>query len=108
MRRVTAASAVRIVQPSMNGSSGAPTLAIWMRWSITENQVKPASSAHRALACTASKMAPGSVAGSVPELPASVPNSQEGLWMPNFMGLFVQAQVPLPQSAFIGTTRGRG
>ena len=68
MRSVTAASAVRTVQPSMNGSSGAPTLAIWMRWSITENQVKPWFSAHWALAFTASKIPAG-----------SVPNSQDGL-----------------------------
>ena len=58
----------------MKGSSGAPTLPIWMRWSITENQVKPWSSAHCALAFTASKISAG-----------SEPNSQDGLWMPNFM-----------------------
>ncbi|MND08755.1 hypothetical protein D3C83_316040 [compost metagenome] len=52
----------------MNGSSGAPTLAIWMRWSITENQVKPWFSAHRAFACTASKISAG-----------SGPNSHDGL-----------------------------
>ena len=59
----------------MNGSSGAPTLPIWIRWSITENQVKPWFSAHCALVFTPSKISAGS----------REPNSQDGLWMPNFM-----------------------
>jgi hypothetical protein len=60
MRLVTAASADKTVQPSMKGSSGAPTPLIWIRWSITENQTKPWSSAHCALAFTASNASAGS------------------------------------------------
>lgn len=56
IRLVTGASADSTVQPSMNGSSGAPTPPIWIRWSMTENQAKPSSSAQRASAATASKM----------------------------------------------------
>src|ERR1700722_2652717 len=69
-----AASAASMVQPSMNGSSGAPTLGIWIKWSMTENQVKPWFSAHWALAFTVSKISAG-----------SEPNSQDGLWIPNCM-----------------------
>jgi hypothetical protein len=74
MRLVTAASADNTVQPSMKGSSGAPTPPIWIRWSITENHTKPWFSAHCAFAFTASNASAG-----------SGQNHQEGLWMPNFM-----------------------
>src|SRR3972149_8378282 len=58
----------------MNGSSAAPTLGIWIKWSITENHEKPFVSAHCALRFTASKISCS------PE-----PKSQDGLWMPNFI-----------------------
>src|SRR5437660_7067758 len=74
MRLVTAASPDKTVQPSMNGSSGAPTPPIWIMWSITENQTKPWFSAHCALALTLSKASVG-----------SGPNTHDGLWMPNFI-----------------------
>src|SRR5262249_31217881 len=71
-----------------------------MRWSITENQVKPCSSAHPALACTASQIPAG-----------SAQNSQDGLWMPNFMqvssfrpyGVDTSMQAPL-----LSPARARG
>lgn len=44
---VTAASADSTVQPSMNGSSGAPKPPISIRRFMTENQTKPSSSAQR-------------------------------------------------------------
>ena len=74
MRLVTAASPDKTVQPSMNGSSGAPTPSIWIRWSITENQTKPWFSAHCALALTISKASVGSGL-----------NTHDGLWIPNFI-----------------------
>src|SRR5437667_9681368 len=74
MRLVPAASPDKTVQPSMNGSSGAPTPPIWIRWSITENQTKPWFSAHCAFALTRSKASVG-----------SGPNTHDGLWIPNFI-----------------------
>src|ERR1700730_3276749 len=74
MRLVTAATPDKTVQPSMNGSSGAPTPPIWIRWSITENQTNPWFSAHCAFAFTASNASAG-----------SEPNTHDGLWIPNFI-----------------------
>src|SRR6516162_2323069 len=74
MRLVTAARADKTVQPSIKGSSGAPTPPIWIRWSITENHTKPWFSAHCAFAFTASNVSAG-----------SGPKNQDGLWMPNFI-----------------------
>src|SRR2546426_8112889 len=74
MRLVRAASPEKTVQLSMNGSSGAPTPPIWIRWSITENQTYPWFSAHCAFAFTASNASAG-----------SEPNTHDGLWIPNFI-----------------------
>ena len=44
-----AAMKPRAVQPSSIGSSGAPTLRIWKKWSMTQIESKPASSASRTM-----------------------------------------------------------
>src|SRR4051794_20165258 len=58
----------------MNGSSDDPIHGIWIRWSITENHVKPLFSAHCAFAFRPSNISY-----------ASGPKTKDGLWMPNFM-----------------------
>ena len=60
MRLVTAASADSTVQPSMNGSVGAPTPPIWIMWSMTENHTKPLFSAHCAFVLIPSNASAGS------------------------------------------------
>src|SRR5215467_16396870 len=74
MRLVIAASADNTVQPSIKGSSGAPTPPIWITSSTTENHTNPWFSAHCAFAFTASNASVG-----------SGPNTHDGLWMPNFI-----------------------
>src|SRR5690242_335115 len=93
MRLVTAARADKTVQPSMNGSSEAPTCGIWIRWSITENHAKPWFSAHSAFAFAASKISAG-----------SGPNSQDELWTPNFMTVIPAGQT---DDRFCGGRYGR-
>lgn len=55
---VTAASAARVVQLSMKGSSASPAPgAICIMWSMMSNQTKPCASAHCALRFRSSKNA---------------------------------------------------
>jgi hypothetical protein len=56
---VTAAMNPSAVQPSSMGSSIAPTLRIWKKWSITQIESKPASSASRTTLARVGPMASG-------------------------------------------------
>ena len=47
------------VQPSSIGSSGRPTPRIWKKWSITQMESKPASSASRTIRARVGPMASG-------------------------------------------------
>ena len=48
-----------VVQPSSMGSSTAPTLRIWKKWSMTQIESKPASSASRTMRPRVGPMASG-------------------------------------------------
>ena len=48
-RLVCAAMKPRVVQPSSIGSSPGPTLRIWKKWSMTQIESKPTSSAVRTI-----------------------------------------------------------
>ena len=61
--------------PSSIGSSGRPTLRIWKKWSITQIESKPTSSAWRAMRARVGPIASGPP-GQVNEL----------IWRPSFIG----------------------
>ena len=48
-----------VVQPSSIGSSGRPTPRIWKKWSMTQMESKPASSASRTIRARVGPMASG-------------------------------------------------
>jgi len=56
-----------VVQPSSIGSSGLPTPRIWKKWSITQSESKPTSSAWRTISERVGPMA-GVPPGHVKEL----------------------------------------
>ena len=58
-----AASAASITLPSIIQFVRGPTPGIWCRWSITETELKPASSAVVAMSTTFSKSVSGVASG---------------------------------------------
>ena len=68
-----------VVQPSSIGSSVAPTLRIWKKWSMTQIESNPASSASRTIRPSVGPMASGP--------PGHV---NEGIWSPSFTGRSVR------------------
>ena len=63
-----------VVQPSSIGSSGRPTPRIWKKWSMTQMESKPASSAARTTRASVGPIASGP--------PGQV---NEESWSPAFM-----------------------
>ena len=75
-RFVSAARNPSAVHPSSIGSSARPTLRIWKKWSITQIESKPTSSAWLAMRPSVGPMASGP--------PGHV---KEEIWRPSFMGM---------------------
>ena len=59
MREVSAAAYAKAEYPSSMSSSGGPIIEIWKKWSITQSEVSPASSALRATRPKAGPMEAG-------------------------------------------------
>ena len=64
-----------VVMPSSIGSSGRPTPRIWKKWSMTQIESKPASSASRTIRASVGPIASGP--------PGQV---NDGIWRPTFIG----------------------
>src|SRR6186997_2983449 len=77
------------VMPSSIGSSTRPTLRIWKKWSITQIESKPASSASRTMRANVGAMASGP--------PGQV---NEGICRPTFMrGGYARNRLPAQRPA---------
>src|SRR5664279_985119 len=94
-RLVFAAMNPSVVQPSSIGSSAGPSPRIWKKWSMTQSESKPASSALRTIRASVGPM-------------AGVPPGQLNLliWRPIFMARDPCAGLGLTSPAYSGTREG--
>ena len=65
-----------VVHPSSMGSVAGPTLRIWKKWSMTQIESKPTSSAQRTILASV---------GPIVSVPPGYVN--DGIWRPSFTGI---------------------